>query len=176
MRALQQHAEFLTPGGIPGEEVLDGACAQLKSTYDATYGGFGGAPKFPPSMSLSLLLRRYVRRGDQRALEIAEHTLKCMARGGMYDQLGGGVHRYSVDERWLVPHFEKMLYDNALLVSTYLEAYQATQDEFYRRGRRAHPRLCAARDDAARRRILRGAGRGQRGRRGLVFYLDFRGD
>ena len=132
MRALQQHAEFLTPGSIPGEEILDGACEQLKSTYDARFGGFGGAPKFPPSMSLSLLLRRYVRRGDQRALEIAEHTLKCMARGGMYDQLGGGFHRYSVDEHWLVPHFEKMLYDNALLVWTYLEAYQATQDEFYR--------------------------------------------
>ena len=132
MRALQQHAQFLTPGGVPGEEVLDGACEQLKSTYDRTYGGFGGAPKFPPSMSLSLLLRRYARRGDQHALEIAEHTLKRMAKGGMYDQLGGGFHRYSVDERWLVPHFEKMLYDNALLVWTYLEAYQATQDEFYR--------------------------------------------
>ena len=132
MRALQQHAEFLTPGDIPGEAVLDRACDQLKSTYDSRYGGFGSAPKFPPSMSLSLLLRRYVRRGDQRALAIVEHTLKRMARGGMYDQLGGGFHRYSVDERWLVPHFEKMLYDNALLVWTYIEAYQATQDEFYR--------------------------------------------
>lgn len=132
MRVLQQHAEFLTPGDIPGEAVLDQACAQLKSTYDSRHGGFGGAPKFPPSMSLSLLLRRYARRGDQRALAMAEHTLKRMARGGMYDQLGGGFHRYSVDERWLVPHFEKMLYDNALLVWIYIEAYQATQDEFYR--------------------------------------------
>ena len=132
MRALDQSAQFLTPGGIPGEEILDGACEQLKATYDSTYGGFGGAPKFPPSMSLSLLLRRYVRRGDERALEIVEHTLKSMARGGMYDQLGGGFHRYSTDERWLVPHFEKMLYDNALLVWTYLEAHQATQDVFYR--------------------------------------------
>ena len=132
MRTLQQHAEFLTPGDIPGEAVLDRACDQLKSTYDSSHGGFGSAPKFPPSMSLSLLLRRYVRRGDQRALAIVEHTLKRMARGGMYDQLGGGFHRYSVDERWLVPHFEKMLYDNALLVWTYIEAYQATQDEFYR--------------------------------------------
>lgn len=132
MRALEQNAKFLTPGEVPGEEILDRACEQLQESYDSDYGGFGRAPKFPSSMSLSLLLRRYERRGDPRALEIVEHTLKSMARGGIYDQLGGGFHRYSVDEYWLVPHFEKMLYDNALLVWTYLEAFQVTQDGFYR--------------------------------------------
>ena len=132
MQTIEQNAQFLTPGEIPGEEILDGASEQLKINYDSTYGGFGGAPKFPPSMSLSLLLRDYLRRGDHRSLAMVEHTLKGMAQGGMNDQLGGGFHRYSVDEHWLVPHFEKMLYDNALLVWTYLEAYQATQNEFYR--------------------------------------------
>ncbi len=131
MRALEENAQFLTPGNIPGEAILSGACEQLKSSYDSTYGGFSGAPKFPHSMGLSLLLRHHIRRDDPQVLAMVEHTLKSMARGGMNDQLAGGFHRYSTDEHWLVPHFEKMLYDNALLVCVYLEAYQATQDDFY---------------------------------------------
>ena len=83
-------------------------------------------------MGLSLLLRHWHRTGNANALNMVEVTLEKMARGGMYDQLGGGFHRYSVDERWLVPHFEKMLYDNALLSVAYLEAYQATGKAFYR--------------------------------------------
>ena len=104
----------------------------LESQFDPTYGGFGRAPKFPSSLALSFLLRYWKRTGSKRALEMVEATLKKMAHGGMYDQLGGGFHRYSVDERWLVPHFEKMLYDNALLARTYCEAYQATRKEQYR--------------------------------------------
>jgi uncharacterized protein len=97
------------------------------------HGGFGPAPKFPAATKLSLLLRYHRRTGDGQALAMARTTLDAMARGGIYDQVGGGFHRYAVDERWLVPHFEKMLYDNALLTRTYLEASQVTADAFYRR-------------------------------------------
>src|SRR6185503_3632906 len=90
-------------------------------------------PKFPPSPALSFLLRAHRRFGDEHALEMVRKTLEEMARGGMYDQVGGGFHRYSVDERWLVPHFEKMLYDNAQLARVYLEGFQATGDAFFRR-------------------------------------------
>src|SRR5262249_44378137 len=85
-------------------------------------------PKFPHPMDLKVLLRHHARTGDAHALHVVRHTLDKMARGGIYDHLGGGFARYSTDERWLVPHFEKMLYDNALLASAYLEAYQATRD------------------------------------------------
>ena len=112
--------------------VFDRALREYRSRFDAQHGGFGSAPKFPPSMGLSLLLRHWRRTGNQNALEMVELTLQKMARGGMYDQLGGGFHRYSTDAAWLVPHFEKMLYDNALLTTTYLEAYQATGNLFYR--------------------------------------------
>jgi uncharacterized protein YyaL (SSP411 family) len=101
----------------------------LESQFDPTYGGFGNAPKFPSSMSLSFLLRYWKSTGSKKALEMVEKTLERMGNGGIYDQLGGGFHRYSVDERWLIPHFEKMLYDNALLSRTYFEAYQATRNE-----------------------------------------------
>ena len=113
-------------------EMLDRAYQDYLSRFDHHDGGFGSAPKFPPSMGLSLLLRHWHRTGNANALNMVEVTLEKMARGGMYDQLGGGFHRYSVDERWLVPHFEKMLYDNALLSVAYLEAYQATGNAFYR--------------------------------------------
>ena len=113
--------------------LLDEAFANVKERYDATYGGFGGAPKFPQSMTLEFLLRVALRTGDPEALGMANHTLVNMARGGMYDQLGGGFHRYSVDAYWLAPHFEKMLYDNALLSRAYLHAYQFTRDPFFRR-------------------------------------------
>ena len=113
-------------------DMLDRAYQDFLSRFDHHDGGFGSAPKFPPSMGLLLLLRHWHRTGNANALNMVEVTLEKMARGGMYDQLGGGFHRYSVDERWLVPHFEKMLYDNALLSVAYLEAYQATGKAFYR--------------------------------------------
>jgi uncharacterized protein YyaL (SSP411 family)/aryl-alcohol dehydrogenase-like predicted oxidoreductase len=121
------------PGGSLGEAELRAARDQLDQDFDARFGGFGGAPKFPPSGALSLLLRCHRRFHDERALEMARKTLDEMARGGMYDQLAGGFHRYSVDEQWLVPHFEKMLYDNAQLAKVYLEGHQATGDPFYRK-------------------------------------------
>jgi uncharacterized protein len=100
---------------------------------DPVHGGFGNKPKFPPSMALEFLLRHYHRTKDAGALNAVELTLNKMARGGMYDQLGGGFHRYSVDEKWLVPHFEKMLYDNALLSGVYTNAFLVTGNEFYKR-------------------------------------------
>ena len=114
-------------------ELLAKALESFSRTFDAVNGGFGGAPKFPPSMSLEFLLRYHYRTGDERALEIVRHTCDKMARGGIYDQLGGGFHRYSVDAVWLVPHFEKMLYDNAQLIRVYLHAYQVTGDDLYKR-------------------------------------------
>jgi uncharacterized protein YyaL (SSP411 family)/aryl-alcohol dehydrogenase-like predicted oxidoreductase len=123
-------------GGTPtavGETELDHAVAQFDEDFDSRYGGFGSAPKFPPATGLSFLLRRYHRSRDPKTLLMVRKTLDAMAAGGMYDQIGGGFARYSTDERWLVPHFEKMLYDNALLARTYLEAYQATGDPIYRR-------------------------------------------
>lgn len=114
-------------------EVADQASNNLLRMLDPVHGGFGRAPKFPPSMTLSFLLRQYARMKDQAALEAVELTLQKMANGGMYDQLGGGFHRYSVDEKWLVPHFEKMLYDNALLTRIYLDAFLVTGNEFYKR-------------------------------------------
>jgi uncharacterized protein YyaL (SSP411 family)/aryl-alcohol dehydrogenase-like predicted oxidoreductase len=116
-----------------GEAELDAAVSQFAEEFDERYGGFGSAPKFPPATGLSLLLRRHHRTGDGHTLHMVQKTLDAMAAGGMYDQIGGGFARYSTDERWLVPHFEKMLYDNALLTRTYLEAYQVTGDANYRR-------------------------------------------
>jgi hypothetical protein len=104
---------------------LDEAVAVLRGSFDARYGGFGRAPKFPPSSAIEFLLRR----GER---EMTTQTLWAMASGGMYDQVGGGFARYSVDERWLVPHFEKMLYDNGLLARAYLHAWQATGEELFR--------------------------------------------
>jgi uncharacterized protein YyaL (SSP411 family) len=112
-------------------DLLRGAVDQLDRGFDSAEGGFGGAPKFPQPMTLEFLLRAHLR-GDERALPMLELTLLKMARGGMYDQLGGGFHRYSVDAHWLVPHFEKMLYDNALLARMYVEAYQVTGQPLYR--------------------------------------------
>ena len=115
------------------ESVLDDAVTQFKEDFDKTYGGFGGAPKFPPAAGLSLLLRCYRRSGDAHTLAMATKTLDMMAAGGIYDHIGGGFARYSTDARWLVPHFEKMLYDNALLARVYVEAYQVTKNPDYRR-------------------------------------------
>ncbi len=112
--------------------LLRQAIGGLTRAFDPRYGGFGQAPKFPHSMDLRLLLRCWKRFNDPHALEMVRVTLDHMAKGGIYDHLGGGFARYSTDERWLVPHFEKMLYDNALLVPCYLEAFQATGEPFYR--------------------------------------------
>ncbi|MEC9464531.1 MAG: aldo/keto reductase, partial [Myxococcota bacterium] len=106
---------------------------QLEQAFDGIHGGFGPAPKFPAAAAISLLLRRYRSDGDDHALHMATHTLDRMALGGLYDHLGGGFARYSTDEKWLVPHFEKMLYDNALLVRTYCEAWLVTQSPLYER-------------------------------------------
>ena len=121
-----------SPGGINNIQ-LDRAFESFSKAFDSTNGGFGGAPKFPPSMSLEFLLRYYNRTGNERALPMVEVTARKMAEGGVYDQLGGGFHRYSVDAVWLVPHFEKMLYDNAQLIRIYLHLYQITKDQFYKR-------------------------------------------
>ena len=113
------------------QQPLVAAETALRGSFDATYGGFGSAPKFPPSMNLRVLLRRWRRHREAPLLDMVCTTLDRMADGGMYDQLGGGFHRYSVDAQWLVPHFEKMLYDNALLAATYVEAWQATGNDRY---------------------------------------------
>ena len=114
-------------------EVLDSALRRISANYDLTNGGFGGAPKFPPAMNLEFFLHTHHRTGNNEALEMVEHTARKMSEGGMYDQLGGGFHRYSVDAKWLVPHFEKMLYDNALLSRMYLHLYQVTKNPDARR-------------------------------------------
>jgi len=131
--ALGGTAEFRAGESVPEEALLDEAAGQLATRFDEVWGGFGTAPKFPPSQAIQLLLRRHRRTGAERDLLMADRTLRRMAQGGMYDQLGGGFHRYSVDEKWLVPHFEKMLYDNALLARTYAEAHQLTGDPFFAR-------------------------------------------
>src|SRR5437764_3639768 len=114
-------------------DLLNDAERRIARSYDQRYGGFGSAPKFPAAMNLEFLLRQYYRTGRSETLEMILNTCRKMAEGGMYDQLGGGFHRYSTDARWLVPHFEKMLYDNALLSRLYLHIYQQTKDEFYKR-------------------------------------------
>ena len=118
---------------VPGPDVLRRAVAELAPTFDATHGGFGGAPRFPRPLELQFLLRYHRRADDPAALRMVVRTLEAMAAGGIYDQVGGGFHRYATDVRWRVPHFEKMLYDNALLTLAYLEAYQVTgREEFSR--------------------------------------------
>ncbi len=114
-----------------GEEELRGALEAYRGEFDSRYGGFGSAPKFPPAVGLQLLLRLGRRFEDPEATEMVRKTLDAMARGGIYDHIGGGFARYSTDERWLVPHFEKMLYDNALLIKAYLEGCQVTGEPFF---------------------------------------------
>jgi uncharacterized protein YyaL (SSP411 family) len=112
-----------TPGALLGPALLQNAARQFKAEYDPRHGGFGGAPKFPRPSQPAFLLHQAVRKGDKDAIKMVLHTCEKMAAGGMYDQLGGGFARYSVDAEWLVPHFEKMLYDNAQLINLYLDAY-----------------------------------------------------
>ncbi|GGZ94107.1 thioredoxin domain-containing protein [Streptomyces echinoruber] len=118
---------------LPGEREMAQALLGLTREYDPQRGGFGGAPKFPPSMVLEFLLRHHARTGSEGALQMAQDTCERMARGGIYDQLGGGFARYSVDRDWVVPHFEKMLYDNALLCRVYAHLWRATGSELARR-------------------------------------------
>ncbi|HLJ93432.1 MAG TPA: thioredoxin domain-containing protein, partial [Gemmataceae bacterium] len=128
---LQQASRVEPADGELDESLLQNAVRMHARVFDSTYGGFGQAPKFPHAVELGLLLRLWKRFGDDQALHMARLTLDRMAGGGIYDHLGGGFHRYSTDERWLVPHFEKMLYDNALLTAAYLDAYQATGEPLY---------------------------------------------
>ena len=133
--ALKQLAGYAgaTPGGgaIPDQLAPDSAFQYFRRTFDSDHAGFGDAPKFPRPVVFNFLLRYYIRTNRREALDMTLETLRAMANGGMRDQLGGGFHRYSVDERWFVPHFEKMLYDQAQLVISYLEAFQITHDEFF---------------------------------------------
>ncbi len=131
----QLDVHFQTDIPVSTLDVEDLAVAEqaLYQEFDAAHGGFGGAPKFPPSMTLEFLLRRIYRTGSWRAREMLTTTLKRMGRGGIFDQIGGGFHRYTVDDIWLVPHFEKMLYDNALLSRLYALAWQVTGDDLYQR-------------------------------------------
>ena len=121
------YRELPAPSGLSAE-TLRLAARALVAAYDRRYGGFGSAPKFPPSMALDYLLVHWARTESDECLEIVQNTFRAMSRGGIYDQLGGGLHRYSVDERWLVPHFEKMLYDNALFVRLGTHLWQITKD------------------------------------------------
>lgn len=130
---LKNQTSRETTGENLSAEQLDFAFKGFVKTFDAANGGFGGAPKFPSPMSLEFLLRYFYRTGNENALSMVETTCRKMANGGIYDQLGGGFHRYTVDAIWLTPHFEKMLYDNAQLARLYLHVFQITKDEFYKR-------------------------------------------
>ena len=123
---LRRLTRLPSSAGDLNADVLEEAFSRIAANFDPRNGGFGSQPKFPNAMNLSVLLREYARTGSTRAMEMVTLTLEKMSRGGIYDQLGGGFHRYSVDDHWLVPHFEKMLYDNALLARLFLEAYQIT--------------------------------------------------
>jgi uncharacterized protein len=133
-------AAITASGFAPGIDVAPAAARALSASYDSRYGGFGGAPKFPMPVVFSLLLRAWKRDGDPETLGMVERTLAAMRAGGIYDQVGFGFHRYSTDERWLVPHFEKMLYDQALHVLAYTEAWQATGRDTWRQTARE---ICA---------------------------------
>ena len=132
-------AQLSVPAGDrePERSQLEAAAARIGASFDAVHGGFGGAPKFPPAMTLEFLLRAWRRSDDPAVLAMVTRTLDAMADGGINDQLGGGFARYSTDAHWLVPHFEKMLYDNALLAHAYVEGYRATGEERYARVARA---------------------------------------
>ena len=128
---LRQAMRVSSPMSV-GQEQLDAAVAQFAEHFEPEYGGFGHAPKFPPATGLSFLLHHHAHTSDTQTLHMVTKTLDAMAAGGIYDHIAGGFARYSTDERWLVPHFEKMLYDNALLASVYLEGYQVTAKPHYR--------------------------------------------
>ena len=133
-QAIQQQSAASGKKGFPlDKETLKKSYDQFLQRFDSAYGGFGSAPKFPMGHSISFLLRYWKRSNESKSLEMAEKTLTSMSKGGVYDHIGGGFHRYSTDGQWRIPHFEKMLYDQAILAKTYLEAYQATRKEEYAR-------------------------------------------
>ena len=159
---------------------LDSAAKQVGNAFDSVNGGLRGAPKFPQPAILEMLWRAGLRTGDERFFETVEHTLERMSEGGIYDHLGGGFSRYSVDERWLVPHFEKMLYDNAQLLELLALAYQRSGNELFAPARARNGRMAQARDDDEGGRLRRLARR-RLGRRGgqvlcLVEKRDHRAD
>jgi uncharacterized protein len=132
LSVVEQLREISGPakaGAAPDRDLFESAFWQLRRMFDTRWGGFGSAPKFPRPVVFNYLLRCYDATKNEEAMEMVTHTLRSMAAGGMHDQLGGGFHRYSVDERWFVPHFEKMLYDQAQLAVSYLEAFQVTRDD-----------------------------------------------
>ena len=131
IRRLEEGGQILPT--VPDTAVVNLALSQMKRYYDARNGGFGGAPKFPPCIRLEFLLSIWERNADERAGEIVSHTLEAMAQGGIYDQVGGGFHRYATDAGWKIPHFEKMLYNQAHLARLYLRGYQIYGDESWRR-------------------------------------------
>ena len=131
--ALDRMSVLNLTGGEMSVELVTRGAEGLTPAYDATHGGFGRAPKFPNAGVFNMFLRAYRLSGNRPYLEMITETLRKMAEGGMYDQLGGGFHRYSVDDKWLVPHFEKMLYDNGQLAQVYAEAYRITKDGFFKR-------------------------------------------
>ncbi len=131
LESRQERPQDRSGAGVVSPEVLRLAEEQLLGRLDSAAGGFGGAPKFPPSQQLMFLMRTYASHGGAAALEALRITLSGMARGGLFDQVGGGFHRYSVDAAWAIPHFEKMLYDNGLLAQVYLEAFQLTGEALY---------------------------------------------
>ena len=130
-RFLEDTAIAAPAANPAGAELAARCMDQFSSTFDSTAGGFGGGPKFPRPAVFHFLLRHFAREQDERALAMTTQTLRAMAAGGMYDQLGGGFHRYAVDANWRIPHFEKMLYDQAQLVESFLETYQATHNTFF---------------------------------------------
>ena len=132
VKALDRTANLSAGKDLPGVDEINAALQQLAGGFDSRWGGFGPAPKFPQTMNLELLLRASRAGAGDGALQVVTTTLDAMASGGIYDHLGGGFARYSVDERWLVPHFEKMLYDQALLIQVYLHAFQLTGHDHYR--------------------------------------------
>ena len=129
--AIAQAESFDGRSGDFSPAVIDAIVESALRSFDERYGGFGQAPKFPHSGAIDLLMDNYVRTGNERLREVFVETLEKMARGGVYDQLAGGFHRYSVDERWMVPHFEKMSYDNSELLKNYVHAYQVTGSDFF---------------------------------------------
>src|SRR5512144_1251333 len=134
-RRRREHVATALSEAAPGElgaELLDAGAEQMARAFDIRYGGFGGQPKFPHPAALEFLLERWWATGEGWMREVVERTLDAMAHGGIHDQLGGGVHRYATDARWVVPHFEKMAYDNAELLKVYAHAFSALGKPLYR--------------------------------------------
>jgi len=133
VKALNSQSEKQDVSSVLDASLLPGACKEIEHSFDPRWGGFGGAPKFPHATTLDFLLRRHARSGDNMALHMALASLRKMAEGGIYDQIGGGFCRYSVDAEWNIPHFEKMLYDNGPLLALYSQAWQLTGEDLFRK-------------------------------------------